>query len=41
MLLYQGAEAFRIWTGQDMPVEDVKDRVFSSLTHKFRDTDMG
>lgn len=41
MLLYQGAEAFRIWTGQDMPVEDVKDRVFSSLTHKIRDTDMG
>ena len=27
MLLYQGAEAFRLWTGEDMPVEDVK-RVF-------------
>ena len=24
MLLYQGAEAFRLWTGQDMPVEQVK-----------------
>lgn len=24
MLLYQGAEAFRIWTGQEMPVEQVK-----------------
>lgn len=25
MLIYQGAEAFRIWTGQDMPVEKVVD----------------
>lgn len=24
MLLYQGAEAFRIWTGQNMPVEEVR-----------------
>lgn len=24
MLLFQGAEAFRIWTGQEMPVEQVK-----------------
>ena len=24
MLLYQGAEAFRIWTGRDMPVEKVE-----------------
>ncbi len=24
MLLYQGAEAFRIWTGQEMPVEEVR-----------------
>ena len=23
MLLYQGAEAFRIWTGKDMPTEEV------------------
>lgn len=29
MLLYQGAEAFRLWTGQDMPVEIVKDKYFS------------
>ena len=26
MLLYQGAEAFRIWTGQDMPVDLIKNR---------------
>lgn len=24
MLLYQGAESFRLWTGYDMPVEDIK-----------------
>ena len=24
MLLYQGAESFRIWTGKDMPVEEIK-----------------
>ncbi len=24
MLLYQGAEAFRIWTGQEMPVEEIR-----------------
>ena len=29
MLLYQGAEAFKMWTGQDMPVEIVKDKYFS------------
>lgn len=29
MLLYQGAEAFKIWTGQDMPVSLVKQRLFS------------
>lgn len=29
MLLYQGAEAFRIWTGQDMPVEPIKQKYFS------------
>ncbi len=28
MLLYQGAEAFRLWTGQDMPVEIVRDLYF-------------
>lgn len=28
MLLYQGAEAFRIWTGQEMPVEVIKNRYF-------------
>ena len=29
MLLYQGAEAFHLWTGEDMPVELIKERYFS------------
>ncbi len=29
MLLYQGAEAFKIWTGQDMPTENIKTKYFS------------
>lgn len=29
MLLYQGAASFKCWTGQDMPVEYVRERVFS------------
>ncbi len=29
MLLYQGAESFRLWTGRDMPTELVKARYFS------------
>lgn len=29
MLLYQGAEAFRLWTGQDMPVSHIKELYFS------------
>lgn len=28
MLLYQGAEAFRIWTGREMPVDEVRRVVF-------------
>ena len=28
MLLYQGAEAFRLWTGKEMPVEIVKEKYF-------------
>ena len=28
MLLYQGAEAFRLWTGQTMPVERVREKNF-------------
>ena len=28
MLLYQGAAAFRIWTGQDMPVEEIRRKFF-------------
>lgn len=30
MLLYQGAEAFKIWTGREMPVEIVKEKYFNS-----------
>ena len=29
MLLYQGAEAFKIWTGQDMPIDIIKAKFFS------------
>lgn len=29
MLLYQGAEAFRLWTGKEMPVAEVKNAYFS------------
>lgn len=28
MLLYQGAEAFNIWTGSTMPVQDIKEKFF-------------
>lgn len=28
MLLYQGAAAFKLWTGHDMPVDKIKDRLF-------------
>lgn len=28
MLLYQGAAAFKIWTGQDMPVDIIKEKYF-------------
>lgn len=28
MLLYQGAEAFKLWTGKEMPVELVKEKYF-------------
>lgn len=30
MLLYQGAEAFKIWTGNNMPTEEIKARFFCS-----------
>lgn len=30
MLLYQGAAAFKIWTGQDMPVEEIRGKFFSN-----------
>lgn len=29
MLLYQGAEAFRLWTGKEMPVKEIKEKFFS------------
>lgn len=28
MLLYQGAEAFRIWTGKEMPIQSIKEKFF-------------
>lgn len=28
MLLYQGAEAFRLWTGQEMPIDMIKEKYF-------------
>lgn len=28
MLLFQGAEAFKLWTGQEMPVEEIKKKYF-------------
>ena len=28
MLLYQGAEAFQLWTGKEMPVETIKAQFF-------------
>lgn len=28
MLLYQGAASFKIWTGQDMPTDEIKERYF-------------
>lgn len=30
MLLYQGEAAFRIWTGQEMPTEQIRQRFFSA-----------
>ena len=29
MLLWQGVEAFRLYTGQEMPVDEVKELFFS------------
>ena len=29
MLLHQGAKAFKIWMGQDMPVSIIKEKYFS------------
>ncbi len=29
MLLFQGAEAFRCWTGQEMPVEEIRQKYFT------------
>ena len=28
MLLYQGSEAFRLWTGQEMPIQIIKEKYF-------------
>ena len=29
MLLYQGARSFKLWTNQNMPVNDVKNEFFN------------
>ena len=29
MLLYQGAASFELWTGQQMPVEIIKEKYFT------------
>lgn len=29
MLLYQGAESFKLWTGQEMPIDIIKEKFFS------------
>lgn len=29
MLLYQGAEAFRLWTGKPLPVQLIREKYFS------------
>ena len=31
MLLYQGAEAFQLWTGQEMPMAEIKAKYFSGV----------
>ena len=31
MLLYQGAESFRLWTGREMPAELVKEKYFANV----------
>lgn len=31
MLLYQGVEAFKLFMGQEMPVEEVKAKYYSDL----------
>lgn len=30
MLLYQGAEAFKLWTGKEMPVDEIREKYFKS-----------
>lgn len=32
MLLYQGAESFKLWTGEEMPVDIIKEMYFSERT---------
>ena len=32
MLLYQAAEAFQLWTGKEMPTEEI----WQSLTEKYK-----
>ena len=32
MLLYQGAYAFELWTGKQMPVKEIKEKYFGQDT---------
>ncbi len=31
MLIHQGAASFRLWTGMDMPIDEVREKVYKSL----------
>ena len=35
MLIHQGAASFRLWTGMDMPIDKVREKVYKSLKRNF------
>ena len=35
MLIHQGAASFRLWTGMDMPIDEVREKVYKSLKRNF------
>ena len=39
MLLYQGAEAFRLWTGETLPVDIVREKYFQVAVQPCEDSD--